>query len=158
LNPYFQCMDGYNSETGAGGLPVEPDLALLKELHLDTRLLEVRIELLPGRKDKERNIVMGATSPVSVALLGSAGIDVRVIDAATLSFAGAKARKSASTDVNRDGHPDLVAEFSASELALSPKSLHALLRGSFMTGQPLQGETPVHVIDRRSSDAARQRP
>ncbi|MFO0842984.1 MAG: Ig-like domain-containing protein [Gemmataceae bacterium] len=69
----------------------------------------VQIDVKPGGATNDTNL--GSEGVVSVALLGEADFDVRQVQAATVTFAGASAYRTALEDVNRDGRLDLVLHF-----------------------------------------------
>jgi hypothetical protein len=96
---------------------------------------EVRIDVKPGSDENPVNL--GARGTIPVAILGSADLDVRAVDVASVQFAGAapavdgQGRPRASLeDVDADGIADLVLHFPIAELALRPGEVEAILTGS----------------------------
>lgn len=111
----------------------------------------VAIDVVPGTS---RNLVTPGR-PVSVAVLGSPEVDVRTIDPFSLRFGPGEATIAWSiasllvhrfdvVDVDRDGHDDLVAQFSAAEAAIPPDATEACLSGE-IDGRPYTACDSVEV-------------
>jgi hypothetical protein len=134
------------------------------ETWLEPPPLEVRIDVKPGGDENPVNL--GARGTIPVAILGSAELDVRTVDLATVQFAGAapaadgRGRPRASLeDVNADGIADLVLHFPIAELALRPGDVEAILTASTRApdAAELVGSDRVRVVPAATSGSARSR-
>jgi subtilisin-like proprotein convertase family protein len=127
--------------------------------------------------DGAKSINLGSSGNLGVAVLGSAVLDVNMVDPASLSFAGAGVMKKkganvpptpdssgdrigkrpvtldvAYRDVNKDGYNDLVANFAIPFLSqLSAGTQEAFLHGRTYGGAAIEGSQFV------SASGARQR-
>jgi YVTN family beta-propeller protein len=120
--------------------------------------LDVTIDIKPG--SDPNSVSLSDQGLLPVAILGSAGFDVGLIDPATLELGGAelatrgsaKAPKLAYSfeDVNADGFLDAMAFFSVPELvavgALTETTSALTLTGALYDGTAIQGTDNVHVV------------
>ncbi|HET8540929.1 MAG TPA: hypothetical protein VFL83_13740 [Anaeromyxobacter sp.] len=84
------------------------------------------VEATPVQIDVKPDDAVNAVNPAShgvipVAVLGSATFDPRTIDMSSIALvpSGARPRKSAHEDVNRDGRPDLLLHFGTADAAIT---------------------------------------
>jgi hypothetical protein len=121
----------------------------------------VRIDIKPGSATNPVNLK--SHGHLQVAVLGGPALDVRRIDATTIMLEGIavdrrgprKAPRLAVSidDVNRDGHPDLVAVFEIEDLvdggALTGATTALTLSASLTDGTQIQGTDSVRVVPRK---------
>ena len=124
----------------------------------------VRIDIKPGSATNPVNLK--SHGHLRVAVLGGPALDVRRIDATTIMLAGVavdrrgprKAPRLAVSidDVNRDGHPDLIAVFEIEDLvdggALTGATTALTLSASLTDGTQIQGTDSVRVVPRKRHD------
>lgn len=111
-------------------------------------LRTVAIDIKPGEMPNSINPRSHGVIPV--ALLGSADFDVRSVDASSLRFGAsgteAASRQTSWTDVNRDGHVDLVLHFETRDTGLGCGDSEAVLTGTLLDGQKLRGKDSVRAV------------
>lgn len=111
----------------------------------------LRIEILPGEREKLIDPVLGGRVPVAV--LGTAAMDVREVDSGSLVFAGAAVVKNddgslaAYRDVNGDGRTDMIVSFAARQIHLGDRSAHAVLSGRTTRGRVVSGSGAVATVE-----------
>jgi subtilisin-like proprotein convertase family protein len=112
--------------------------------------IQVAIDVQPGEAG---NVVdRDAAGTVAVALFGSAELDVRSVDPASLRFAGAPIVKDDAgethrlEDVDGDGRVDLVVRFSTRQLRIDDTMKTAALEGSTREGVPLVGRDAIQTV------------
>lgn len=109
----------------------------------------IDIDVRPGASLD--TIAWGSTEPVPVALLSSASFVPKLVDASTVLCAGApallfgKATVGRFVELNGDGEPDLVLNFSPAEMQLGPGATRLTLAGDTFAGDHVQGEAAVVV-------------
>lgn len=121
--------------------------------------ISVAVDIKPG--SDPNSVSLRSRGLLPVAILGSAVLDVALVNAASLALDGvgiapraAGGRRSRPAysleDVNDDGLVDAVAFFSVSELvaagALTETTTSLMLTGALVTGIPLQGADAVRVV------------
>jgi hypothetical protein len=111
---------------------------------LSTPVIQVVVDIVPG--DTSNSVLRDATSPLDVALLGSAGLDVSLVDASTMQFAGGAPSGSHVQDLNGDGFGDLVVQFRMADLTLPDGASQACLTGLTTGGVPFSGCGQITVI------------
>jgi len=119
-----------------------PEELMRKHLLLTPRPVDIQIS--PGCS--QSSIAAGQIGVAKVALLGSALFNVNDVDRASLSFHGAKPASISIRDVNGDGFPDLLLEFSTVDVHLSPRATRAHLTGWLKNSQAFIGEDKVTVV------------
>ena len=92
-------------------------------------------------------------SDISVVIFSSPVLDATQIDPSTLHFAGAPVDKDShgqfllsKRDVNGDGLPDLIAQFTASQLQLSAGDTEAVLDGRTFDNRVVHAVVSVRVV------------
>ena len=110
----------------------------------------MEIDILPG---EVRNLVdPGGPDTVTVAVLGSATLDVRSIRPESLRLGGAPIVKDATgathsvRDVNGDGRLDLIVQFAAGQIQLSDADTSAVLEGTTVGGALLRGRDAIQTV------------
>jgi Tol biopolymer transport system component len=91
---------------------------------------DVRIDVLPRKAHNK--LPRGRNALIPVAILGSADLDVREVELATLAFgpdAAAPERKVKRVDVDGDGFRDLVTRYRRAETGIEPGGTEACLAG-----------------------------
>jgi hypothetical protein len=106
----------------------------------------VQIEILPDDASGSHAVSLSRSGVVSVVLFGSARLDVSEVDARTLKLAGASPLKVEVTDVNGDGHADLVLVFDIASLNFRVGTTKAALSGQLHSSQLFAGEAAVTVL------------
>ncbi|MGH7303512.1 MAG: hypothetical protein ACRELZ_09495 [Candidatus Rokuibacteriota bacterium] len=114
-------------------------------------VIGVSIDIKPGSFPNSINLT--SSGKVPVAIYGTAAFDVRAVDPATVTLAGARvaAHKrgdpmASLEDVDGDGIPDLVLHFSTVELVLSVEDTEAVLQGRTVDGRLLRGVDSVRIV------------
>ena len=121
----------------------------------------VRIDIKPGSAANPVNLK--SHGHLRVAVLGGPALNVRRIDATTITLEGvavdrrgprkAPRPKVSIDDVNRDGHPDLVAVFEIEDLidggALTDATTALTLSASLNDGTQIQGTDSVRIVPRK---------
>jgi hypothetical protein len=116
----------------------------------DEDIIEVHIEVKPGAALP--TIQLGSEGVTTVAVLGSAALDVAQVDPASVYFAGAPVALNQGVpttsveDVNGDGIPDLVAKFETRALQLKAGDTSASLAGKTRAGRRFHGTDAVRAI------------
>ena len=112
-------------------------------------LTRLALDVRPGGAD---DIACGSAELVPVALLSSSYLSAALIDASTVTFAGAavvpsrKGGLGTYTDCNADGAVDLVVTFRPAEMHIAPGPATLVLEGSTFGSERLRGEARVQVI------------
>ena len=115
-----------------------------------TSVSTVRIDVMPGVADKVIDIALAERIPVAV--FGEAGLDVREIDATSLSVNGAAVTKredgSLATyrDVDGDGRVDLLIDVPSSMMHLGARSPRAFLSGRTLDGRSIAGSALLRTV------------
>jgi N-acetylneuraminic acid mutarotase len=111
----------------------------------------VKIDIKPGDPSNVINLKSGGVVPV--AILGSATFDPMTVEPSTVTFAGAHVATrgrgvpmTSVSDVNHDGYPDLVLDFSTQDLQLTSSSTEAVLYGTTYSGTPIRGSDSVRIV------------
>jgi len=121
----------------------------------------VRIDIKPGNATNP--IHLKPPGHLRVAVLGSPTLNVRTIDATTITLDGvavdrrgprkAPRPKVSIDDVNHDGHPDLVAVFEIEDLieggALTSATTALTVSASLTDGTTIQGTDSVRIVPRK---------
>ena len=105
--------------------------------------ITVQIAVKPGSETAPINLRSRGVTPVAV--LSTQDFDAADLDPSSVTFAGAVAQRSAMEDVNGDGLPDRVFQFSTEELKLSPNDTQATLDGRTFGGLRVRGVGAVIV-------------
>ena len=112
-------------------------------------LTRLALDVRPGDAD---DIACGSTDLVPVAVLSASYLQAALIDASTVTFAGAAVVPSRKgglgiyTDCNADGVADLVVTFRPAEMHIAPGPATLILEGSTFGGERLRGEAQVQVV------------
>ena len=117
---------------------------MAEQMHVLYPILPIKIAIQPGCALKA--IAPGQIGTVKVALLGSGDFDVSEVELTSLKFHGAKPVNTVIKDMNGDGIPDLLLEFSAFDVRLSRSATRAHLAGWLKSGQAFVGEDEVTVV------------
>lgn len=132
-----------NGTTANATLP-----ALVK---LTTPPLQVTIDIMPS--DASNSAYRDATSPLEVALFGSAGFDASQVNTSTVRLAGAAPSGAQLGDLNGDGIADLVIQFRVADLNLADGTTQACLTGATTGGVPFSGCDQITLISNRPPTA-----
>ena len=100
-------------ESGVGKVPESGAPVYIDDLQL-IQLVTVNVDIKP--ESSTNPMSLKGEGVISVAILGSADLDVSDIDAASVKLAGAPALRSKDQDVNSDGYTDLVLKFNRSDI------------------------------------------
>src|SRR5208283_801041 len=106
---------------------------------------EVQIAVSPSCSEARKPVAPGQPGTLTVALLGSANLDVGHVDTASLTFHGANALSTSVQDINHDGIPDLVAVFDTGEVRLDPRADRGTLQGWLKNGRAFFGSGQIRV-------------
>jgi len=108
--------------------------------------LEVDIDVSP--LDPHNRVLITKPIHLMVALFGSAGLDVREIDEASLAFGpdGARARLSLPIRLNRDHHKDLLSAFFVPEAGIAIGDTSVCLSGETREGRRFRGCDPIQPL------------
>jgi hypothetical protein len=113
-------------------------------------VLTVRIDVMPGVEDKVIDIALAERIPVAV--FGEAGLDVREIDATSLSLNGGAVTKredgslASYRDVDGDGRVDLLIDVPSSMMHLGARSSRVFLSGRTLDGRSIAGSAPLRTV------------
>jgi hypothetical protein len=129
----------------------EVDLPTLKERHLFYPPRQISIAIHPGCSLPGAPLAPGQSGTVTVAVLGSASLDVTQIDPQSLRLHGVAPTNTYIADVNNDGQPDLVATFDASQIHLSPQATTIRLTGWMTSSQRFWVEAAVTIVNDMST-------
>ncbi|HKF22614.1 MAG TPA: choice-of-anchor D domain-containing protein [Candidatus Angelobacter sp.] len=124
----------------------EVDIPTLKDKHVLYPLRQVAIAIHPGCGLPSAPIAPGQPGSVTVAVLGSASLDVTQIDPQSLRLHGVVPMNTSIADVNGDGLPDLVATFDLSQIHLSPQATTVRLSGWFTSSQRFFASAPITIV------------
>jgi len=129
----------------------------------------VEIDVLPGQSPNR--LRLGARRAVRVGLFGSEDLDVSEVDRSSLRLGPAQAAPRTffghsmvfRRDLNRDGHPDLLAVFKLRELGIAYGDSHLCLTAETHNGVALAGcdaidtmpSWPRRSLRRRGSESSR---
>lgn len=115
---------------------------------LGSTVLEVEVDVKPGSKENVINTKSRGVVPV--AILGSAGLDVRQIDVSALRFGPKEASEAHGRghyeDVNGDGALDLVVHFRVQECGFESQDETATLTGT-LTGVGARASSADQAIE-----------
>jgi hypothetical protein len=125
----------------------EVDLPTLKEKHLFYPPRQVAIVIHPGCSLASAPLAPGQSGTVTVAILGSASLDVTQIDPQSLRLHGVAPANTYVADVDNDGQSDLVATFDASQIHLSPQATTIRLTGWMTSSQRFWVEAPITIVN-----------
>jgi hypothetical protein len=105
--------------------------------------LPVEVDVKPGSSDNSINPASNGVIPV--AIIGGPGLDVNMIDVASVEFgpSGAPPVRSAQEDVNVDGHLDLVLHFKTAETSLSCGDTLVRVSARLVDDQSIQGSDAI---------------
>ncbi len=113
-------------------------------------LLTVAIDIEPGQRVASIN--PKSHGLVRVALLGSHGFDVAQVDKTTLAFGPSGAapvheqeRCGEIRDVNRDGYPDLISQYSIPATGIGSADTEACVTGALRNGMAFEGCEAIRV-------------
>lgn len=104
-----------------------------------------------GKKHKAARIDLKKKRNVKVAIFGSKNFPVSDIDLNSLTFGAVgnentlRKCKHRTKDLNRDGEPDLVCEFSLRHSGFSKDSREGVLNGQTSDGRSFSGANPIVV-------------
>jgi hypothetical protein len=133
LNFRFQCTAAFASESGGGSVATsELGWRYAREHHLLHPPAAPSLALNPGCSN----------GGVQMALLGSSTFDVRPVEPSSLTSHGAHPNSVTIEDVNRDGIPDLLLEFTAAEMRVSKQPTHVRLTGWLKNSRSFIAEAP----------------
>jgi len=132
----------------------EVDLTTLKDKHLLYPPRQASIVIHPGCTLASAPLASGQSGTVTVAILGSASLDVTHIDASSLRLHGVAPLSTSVADVNSDGQPDLVAVFDSSQIHLSPQATTVRLTGWMTSSQRFFASAPVTIVNDMSAQPA----
>jgi len=153
FNFKFQCTTAFAADSGAGAAadqvqssstPSELGSKYAREHHILYPPRNVKISVNPACSS--RLIAPGPLGTFKVALLGATDFDVNQVDPESLSFHGAKPVNVSVGDANRDGIPDLIAEFPNGTVRLSPRATHGTLTGWLKNSRAFFGSDEVVVV------------
>lgn len=108
-----------------------------------------------GKKQKVARIDLKKKRHVKVAIFGSESFPVSNIDPSSLTFGAVGTEdtlrkcKHRTKDVNRDGQPDLVCEFSLRDSGFNKYSYEGILNGQTSDGQYFSGADRIVVKGKR---------
>ena len=122
-------------------------------IHLVPRAVyEVNIDIKPG--DPSNRIPARSQGNIQVVILSTSEFDApALVDRASLTFGhtGSEASliscKKKNKDVNRDGLPDLLCNFSIRLSGLQPGSTVGILMGQTVDETPIAGSDPVTILN-----------
>ena len=110
----------------------------------------VAIDVRPGAPDE---IVWQSAVPIPVAVMSSASLAPSLIDAGSVTFAGAPAvisRKgtlATYSDLDGDGALDMVLSFRPEAMAVIPGPAVLTLDGTTLSGERVRGEALVQIVE-----------
>ncbi len=113
-------------------------------------IARVAIDVQPGAPD---DILWQSALPISVAVLSSPLLAPSLIDAGSVSFAGAlavisrKGTLATYNDLNGDGTLDLVLSFRPEAMDVIPGPAVLILEGTTFSGERVRGEAHVRVVE-----------
>ena len=150
----LQVLVHFYDPLGYGAGPILDALRLKVWVHH----IQVRIDIKPG--SDPNSVCMNASGLLPVAILGEDTFDVSSINASTIELGGvditsrgsSKAPKVAYSleDVNGDGHTDLMAFFSMTDLisegVLTEMTTALTLTANLYNGTPIDGMDSVRVV------------
>jgi hypothetical protein len=113
--------------------------------------IPVSIDIRPDNKENTINLGSGGT--VRVTIFGAGDLEVRQIDLANTTLAGApiesRGKQSASYgDMNKDGFEDVLVEVAIKKLQLKLTDTKAQLRGLLLSGVMIRGFGDIRVVPR----------
>jgi len=126
--------------------------ATIITIHLVPRAVcAVNIDIKPG--DPSNHIPVRSQGGIQVAILSTSEFDApALVDRASLTFgdAGSEASliscKNKGRDINRDGLPDLLCDFSVGLSGLQPVSTVGTLMGQMLDETPIAGSDSVTTL------------
>jgi len=133
-----------------GGILVLSDGASLAAGKKTSAALDLPVEILPGQTEKL--VDLAVPEPISFVVLGRPGLDIRELDASSLSLAGAAVTKNdqgevaVCRDVNGDGRDDLVAQVYSSRMRLGEQTRRVSLTGRMRDGRIVEGSAPLRTV------------
>lgn len=114
-------------------------------------VIGVSIDIKPGSFPNSINLP--SSGKVPVAIYGTVAFDVRAVDLATVTLAGARVISqkhgnpmASVEDVDGDGVPDLVLHFATQDLVISADDTEAVLQGSTVDGRLFRGVDSVRIV------------
>jgi hypothetical protein len=123
------------------------------------RALKVQVEILPGEAEKVVDPSLSEVIPV--AILGSADLDVRSLDPASISLSGAAVTKgddgslASYRDVNHDRREDLIVQVLSTRLRVPQGSTRALLLGKTLQGGWFEGSASIETLQHARTERGR---
>jgi len=125
-----------------------PELSIdeAKAKHVLRAPARVSIRVSPSCALPEKPIAPGSPGQVSVAILGSAQLDVSEIENSSLRMQGAPTVGTQLLDINGDGFPDLVATFDMAAIRLHPSAKKARVTGWLKNSRLIFGEDRIRVV------------
>src|SRR5262249_27324291 len=121
--------------------------------------LDAAVEILPG--ETEKLVDLALPEPISFVVLGRPGLDVREMDASSLSLAGAAVTKNDQgevavyRDVDGDRREDLVAQVYSSRMRLGEQSRRVSMTGRMRDGRIVEGSAPLRTVQSVRSEHRR---
>lgn len=140
----------HHGEVSSGELDEGTYVLIIDGLPVST--MHISMEVKPGNRDVSRPINPKSNGKLPVALLGSETFDVQDVDVDTLTFGASGYEPSLhkcakrSSDVNRDGHPDLVCHFYTARTNFDGSSLEGRARGRTKDGVEFEGAAYLKVV------------
>jgi hypothetical protein len=116
--------------------------------------VSAQVDVAPN--DPANVIDLAAANPLSVAMFGSATLNVGLIDPATFRIGQVAALVTSYSDLNNDGFDDALLQFDPSQLiaggALTPQTTALELVGILPDRTRVRGSQPVSIAGRASID------
>ncbi|HTS61645.1 MAG TPA: choice-of-anchor D domain-containing protein [Candidatus Acidoferrales bacterium] len=138
---------GTNPPAGAP----EVDLNTLRQKHLFYPLLPAHLVVHPGCPLGAAPIAPERTGTLTVAIPGTATMDVTRIDLSSLRLHGLKPESTVISDANGDGRPDVVMTFDQAELHIRPQTKEIHVSGFLNHGQRFVAAARVAIVNDMSS-------
>ena len=145
-NLKYDFQNTVDFEDGSHLSELHDDIDYPTSLIVTTQL--VNIDIKPG--SDPNSIKLKNEKIVTVAVLGSASLDVKTINLVTLRFGPNQVSPTRTTfqDVNADGFLDLVTQFKMSTLGLTTSTTSACIDGSLNNANLIHGCDAVRVFNK----------
>jgi len=109
--------------------------------------IQVGVDIKPG-DSTPAPINLKAKGKIPVAVIGSATLDVKQIDVATVTFGPASCKPSQYSyeDVNGDGILDLVLHFETQSTGIKDTDTYAVLKAQLLDGRQIEGKDAIKIV------------